>query len=1201
MNSMQLAVTRITILLSCCLLGLTASASTINVPAQQPTIQAGINAAVNGDTVLVAAGTYAERINFSGKNIKVLSAGGPAVTIIDGGGWGNAVTFSSNETSAALISGFTIRNASQSAVFVSGASPVIQNNVILQTAYYSFGCGIYLSNAGATVAANLFSSSSGSICYQGTIYVSGNSPAQITGNVIAGNPADGIYIDSLSGPLSVVSNTIIDNQGHGINANSIQSGGSLSLIQNVITNNQETGVFWSNPPVLMVNNTVAGNSSPSSFGFSPEGSEVYGQIVNNQITMENNLLVATGFSPAFSCDTYDYSNLGIIDHNDIEAANALPYGVACPDLTGTGGNLSVDPLFVALLSNNLHLSSTSPAIKHGSNSAPQLPSHDMDGDARILNTIVDIGADEYSPKTTLKLSAYELQFGPQKMGTTSTGKTLTLSNNGTAAVSIAMIVTTGEFSQSNNCPSTLAPATKCQIVVKFSPAGSGLRSSVLAITTGATLNPIAAELNGNGLTPNVNLNPSFLFYNSQIIGSTATQTSTLTNTGFAPLTITSFSLSGSADFSQTNNCPLAPAALAEGASCVITVTWHPTIVGVDNGSLAITDNAVPNSQSLSFEGISYSAGITTVTPSTLTFPATLLGNTSAPQTLTLTNTGTGPLGNIRVNSFYDFPYTTTCPVSLAAGASCTISVSFAPSSVGTETGYIWVNDDDITNGTTINVSGQGQAPVPVISSLSPSSVAAGSGNTTVTVTGTGFVSGTQVLYNGVPLWTSFGGSSTQVAVTIPTASLAEPGTGVITVFNPSPGGGTSNALPLTIYAPLNYAVTSTTYSYKTITGTNLKLSPWTSAQVTSPFAIQFGGGNFNVLTVAGSGTISFSNFAGDYSTNAPIPYSATSTLVAPFWTGLYPFGTGANNNVFWQVTGTAPSRQLVVEWRNVEYFPAPATTQTVKFEVVFFEGNGKIVFNYADTVFGGTASAADNGATASVGVQVSPSLGYQYSYNTASLASGTSLLWYPNAPTATVSTNTLNFGWDQIGTPTAAQKLTLTNGSLVPLHMSGITTNNSDFTTTNNCGSTVAAGASCSINVTFDPSSPLAESATLTINDDALGGPQTVTLNGIGAIQTTVVFPINLRFGLQNVGTSATLPVTLANAATTTMTIQSITASPSVYTQTNNCGSSLVAGASCTINVTFTPTATGLVNGTLSMGLNGNASQVMVNLSGQGQ
>jgi hypothetical protein len=63
----------------------TSLASTINVPAQQPTIQDGINAAVNGDTVLVAPGTYTENINFNGKAITVKSSKGAMATIIDGG------------------------------------------------------------------------------------------------------------------------------------------------------------------------------------------------------------------------------------------------------------------------------------------------------------------------------------------------------------------------------------------------------------------------------------------------------------------------------------------------------------------------------------------------------------------------------------------------------------------------------------------------------------------------------------------------------------------------------------------------------------------------------------------------------------------------------------------------------------------------------------------------------------------------------------------------------------------------------------------------------------------------------------------------------------------------------------------------------------------------------------------------------------
>jgi Right handed beta helix region/Abnormal spindle-like microcephaly-assoc'd, ASPM-SPD-2-Hydin len=1177
--------------LSCLIIPLS-SASTINVPANQPTIQQGINAAANGDTVVVAAGTYKENINFNGKAITVTSASGPAVTIIDGGQNGAVVTFSLSEPRTAVLSGFTIRNASQSGVYINGASPTVRNNVIVQNNSYIGGCAFYLYNAGPSIQANVMVNNGPWACNSGTIYITGSSAAQVTGNIISGNASTGIEADYVSSPLNVVSNTITENRGNGINYSYSNSGAQLTLIQNVIADNQGVGVFWSNPPVVMVNNTITNNSS----SWFSEASEVWGNIVNNQITMENNLLVATGSTAAFSCDNYSYTSLPIFDHNDVFSVAGLAYGSVCPDVTGTSGNVSVDPLFAAILSDNVHLQTGSPVINQGNNLASQLPSKDMDGDARIIGTAVDIGADEYAAKTTLTLSTYNLRFASQNVGTTSGAKTITLSNHGTTAVNISLIATGSEFSQTSTCGATLAAGASCQVSIKFSPLGSGIRTSVLGVVTGGSLNPLTAVLTGAGLAPSVSINPPYPYFPSQMIGTSGTQTATLTNTGQAPLTISGIAMSGSTDFTQTNNCPASPATLAVGGSCNFTLTWRPQIVGYEYAAITITDNASPSTQGISLSGSSYSAGVASLSPNTLTFPTTLLGSTSAAQTVTLTNTGTGPLGNISVSSYYDFPATNNCPAILGIGASCTIGISFAPSQVGLNNGYVWVYDDG-ASGATISVSGQGQAPVPTIASLSPASVAAGSNNTSVTITGTGFIGGTQVLYNGVPLWTWNNGQN-QLSFNLPTATVANPGTGTVTVYNPSPGGGTSNALTFTIYPPINYAVTSTTYSYKTITGTNLNLYPWSSAQITSPFAIQFGGGSFTTLTVGGSGAISFSGLVPQY--NQPMPDSYLSTLVAPFWGPLYPFGTGNNNNVFWQVVGTAPSRQLVIEWRNVEDYNALNNNQTVTFEVVFYEGNGKILVNYADTVFGGTGSADDNGATSTVGVQVSPTIGTQYSYDTPSLASGTSLLWYPNAPTATVSSSTLNFGWAQIGTPTPAQKLTLTNGSLVTLHMHGISTSNSDFTSTNTCGASVAAGASCSIYVTFNPSTPVAESATLTINDDAIGA-QLVTLNGIGAINPIVVFPTQLRFGLQTVGTSSTLPVTLANATNKKMTIQQIAAAPSVYTQTNNCGISLAVGASCTINVTFTPTAIGLVNGTLSMALNGTASQVMVNLSGQGQ
>src|SRR5215470_14199937 len=86
------------------------AATTIRVPTDQPTIQKAIDAASNGDVVQVAPGTYIENVNFQGKAIRVVSEGGPEVTIIDGNYAGPVVTFASGETSASVLNGFTVRH-----------------------------------------------------------------------------------------------------------------------------------------------------------------------------------------------------------------------------------------------------------------------------------------------------------------------------------------------------------------------------------------------------------------------------------------------------------------------------------------------------------------------------------------------------------------------------------------------------------------------------------------------------------------------------------------------------------------------------------------------------------------------------------------------------------------------------------------------------------------------------------------------------------------------------------------------------------------------------------------------------------------------------------------------------------------------------------------------------------------------------------
>src|ERR1700740_3302824 len=122
-----------------CLLSLASPAArsqnTLTVPAHYPTIQSAINAANNGDTVLVAPGTYVENINFNGKAVTVTSSNGAVATIIDGNHNGTVVTFNHSETLSSVLSGFTIRNGFQSGGFGAGititsASPTITSNVV---------------------------------------------------------------------------------------------------------------------------------------------------------------------------------------------------------------------------------------------------------------------------------------------------------------------------------------------------------------------------------------------------------------------------------------------------------------------------------------------------------------------------------------------------------------------------------------------------------------------------------------------------------------------------------------------------------------------------------------------------------------------------------------------------------------------------------------------------------------------------------------------------------------------------------------------------------------------------------------------------------------------------------------------------------------------------------------------------------------
>ena len=204
--------------------------------------------------------------------------------------------------------------------------------------------------------------------------------------------------------------------------------------------------------------------------------------------------------------------------------------------------------------------------------------------------------------------------------------------------------------------------------------------------------------------------------------------------------------------------------------------------------------------------------------------------------------------------------------------------------------------------------------------------------------------------------------------------------------------------------------------------------------------------------------------------------------------------------------------------------------------------------------------------------------------------------------TVSLSTNSLNFGNQTINTPSAAQAVTVTNTGTATLNISSTSVNGLerlDFAPlSNKCGKTLAAGKNCNICATFTPQAVGARSATIQMVDNAPGSPQVVTLTGTGTAPVATWSVPNLSFGSETVGVpSSAQAVTLTNTGNGTLTINNISASGD-YSQTNNCTAPLAPNGTCSVNVTFTPSATWARMGTILVTSNAIAPPLF--LSGMG-
>jgi phospholipase C len=430
---------------------------------------------------------------------------------------------------------------------------------------------------------------------------------------------------------------------------------------------------------------------------------------------------------------------------------------------------------------------------------PSLGNRDL-----VVNDISDAFNFSQTPNPPLVLNQTSCQyvssaetFPAQKVGTTSVPFNVTWTNISTKTVTFSSVTTTGDFAQTNNCVSVV-PGQFCTVNFKFTPTALGTRNGSIVITDTAGTQTVNLKGMGSG----VGLSAKNVNFGNQIVGTTGNPTViTLSNANSSPLNVNSVVLTG--PFQQSNNCKATP--IATGGSCSINVTFKPTVPGPVAGTLTITDNDVTGTQTVPLTGV----GVT-LSPSatTLAFGNVPVSAASAPMPVTVTNKtnaaismGTISIGGVQ--DFGEFSQTNNCPTTLAAGAFCTIQVTFAPLHLGPTTFPIltaFYNSPE--SPLAVSLTGTGVAPpsgaVPTILQLKPVTVPPGNGPFVLTLTGTGFVAGSVVNVNGSPRTTRFSNKHS-ITATMLAADVATAHTANITVANPAPGGGVSATafLPVT--------------------------------------------------------------------------------------------------------------------------------------------------------------------------------------------------------------------------------------------------------------------------------------------------------------------------------------------------------------------------------------------------------------------
>ncbi|MFN8511719.1 MAG: choice-of-anchor D domain-containing protein [Chloroflexia bacterium] len=771
-----------------------------------------------------------------------------------------------------------------------------------------------------------------------------------------------------------------------------------------------------------------------------------------------------------------------------------------------------------------------------------------------LNPIVVFSGTGVAANGALSVSPPQLTFAPQQIGTQSGTQQIIVSNNGNVPVTIDGAAVVGaNYVLANGAGNTcqtgviLGVGESCSLWVAFQPvAPPGAKNAQVNISyhsAAVAAGVVSVLLRGNAITPNGTVSPLQLDFGFQEVGTMSSpQTVTFTNTGTEIIVIPVVSVTPAGQFAiQSDSC--SGASVLPGATCTISVTFLPTVAGSHEASLTV--GALPNQSVVTLKGVGVDATIS-ITPLDYNFGYVVVGQTAI-HAFTVTNNGSDPVtipGTLFAGDPSFSQLSEDCSIlnPLGPGASCTIVVQFAPTSIGPKNGTFTVNPVVTLHGTGVAPSGA-LAVSPVQLSFGNVQIGSMSATQTITFSNNGSLPVTLTSLPGLngpnsgDFLLTVAGNTCQIGVAL------NPGESCVVsvAFRPTAAGNRE------AWVTLTYTSASVPNGVISVLLRGVGITPVISV---SPNQLIFGNQTLN--TASASKTVVVTN-----SSNGPVTLGI--------------LGTGGTNPGDFQIVGdTCSSATLAAGTTctfSVVFLPTSGTGPKNATVVIPVLGLSNVVVNLS-----GQALAAQQG-----GISFSPAF----------VNFGYVQVGSPTTPVPVTITNNGN------------AVMTVNNIAILgPQFL--------DFNPLigDDCeGKSLNPGQSCTVYVRFRPFNTGVREAILTYFTDLAGSPHAVYLYGVGISPVLTISPVQLNFGnLQAGSVSAPYTVTVTNSSNGPITLDVVGPYTGDFELVGAlCDNmTLAPNGTCTLSVTFRPQSTGTQTDAVDINITPGGLNFEVDLVGVG-